>query len=340
MSAFLQLLLVEVRRYLSRRAVLLLLIGCVAVPVAVGVITIFDTRPPSDAELAWAEQQVERDRQDPAYQDSVRACVERPEEWGVTGTTPAEVEEQCREQSEPQVQWYIEYNVLDLDRAQDESGVAVASLVAILLLLAGTTFTGHDWNSGSVSNQLLFEPRRGRVWAAKALVVTGAALLAAGVVMTSYWAGLGLVASSRDLLEDGQLLDAFQMGWRSAGVAAAASLLGFVLTMLFRSTVATIGILLGASVAGSLLLFALGVSERWNPAINLAALIENGTTFYSEEACSGDPEFAQGELDEEPYYSEPCEQEVTFTDASLYLGSLLLVGGVASAVSFGRRDVP
>ncbi len=338
MSAFLQLVLVEVRRYLSRRAVLLLLIGCVAVPVAVGVITIFDTRPPSDAELAWAEQQVERDRQDPSYEDSIRACIERPQDWGIT--TADEVEELCREQNEPQVEWYVEHNTLDLDRAQQESGVAVASLVAILLLLAGTTFTGHDWNSGSVSNQLLFEPRRGRVWAAKALVVTGAALVAAGVVMTTYWAGLGLVASSRDVLEEGQLLDAFQMGWRSAGVAAAASLLGFVLTMLFRSTVATIGILLGASVAGSLLLFAVGVSERWTPAINLAALIENGTTFYSEEACSGDHEFEQTEFDEEPYYSDPCEEEVTFTDASLYLGSFLLIGGVASFVSFARRDVP
>ena len=41
-------------------------------------------------------------------------------------------------------------------------------LLAILMMLAGTTFAGHDWASGSVSNQLLFEPRRPRVWAAKA----------------------------------------------------------------------------------------------------------------------------------------------------------------------------
>ncbi len=35
-----------------------------------------------------------------------------------------------------------------------------------------------------------------------------------------------------------------------------------------------------------------------------------------------------------------CEDEITFGDASLYLGSFLLVGAVASFVSFGRRDVP
>ena len=40
--------------------------------------------------------------------------------------------------------------------------------VTLLMLLAGTTFAGHDWNTGSMSNQLLFEPRRARVWVAKA----------------------------------------------------------------------------------------------------------------------------------------------------------------------------
>ena len=29
-----------------------------------------------------------------------------------------------------------------------------------MMLLVGTTFAGHDWNTGSMSNQLLFEPRR------------------------------------------------------------------------------------------------------------------------------------------------------------------------------------
>lgn len=336
-----RLLAVELRRYLSRRAVQLLLVACVALPIVVGVITVYDTRPPSDEDFAFAEQQVERDRQDPSYEESIKSCIDRPDEWGVTGTTPEAIEAQCREQGEPQIEWYLDYYALDLDQAQEDSGIAVASLIAILLLLAGTTFTGHDWNSGSVSNQLLFEPRRARVWAAKAIVVTGAALAVGAVVMTVYWAGLGVVASSRDVLEDGQLLNAFQMGWRSAGVAAAASLLGFALTMLFRSTVATIGILLGASVAGSLLLFAIGVSERWNPAVNLAALIENGTTYYSEDACAeGDPVLSEDGFDEEPYYYDPCEQEVSFGDAALYTGSFLLLGGVASFVSFGRRDVP
>ncbi|HWJ08605.1 MAG TPA: hypothetical protein VNS46_04470 [Nocardioides sp.] len=332
-----RLLAVELRRYLRRRAVVLLLAACVVVPVVIGVTQVYNTRPLSDEAVADAQAQVERDRANPDYQQTIDDCIAHPGEWGVGGSGAA-AEEQCRAQIEPQLDWYLYRPVLDLDDEQDDSGVAIASLLAILLLLAGTTFTGHDWNSGSVSNQLLFEPRRERIWAAKAIVVTGAALVVAAVVMTAYWSGLGLVASSRDVLGEGQLLDAYQMGWRAAGVAAAASLLGYALTMLFRSTVATIGILLGASVAGSLLLFALGVSERWNPAVNLAALIENGTTYYSENACA---EAGDHAFDDDLYYEgDYCEIEVSFGDGALYTGTFLVLAAAASFVSFRRRDVP
>lgn len=329
MNAFARLLLVEVRRYLRRRAVQLLMAACVVVPTFIGVVTILDTQPPSDAEIAMLEDQARENRQ-----SELDYCTQNPADWGISDTT-GDVAEQCARQIPDEDEYAQEfgyYETLRLHEEESDSGVAVASVLAILLLLAGTTFTGHDWNSGSVSNQLLFEPRRARVWTAKALVVTGGAFLVSAVVMTAYWAVLGLVAGSRDTLGDGDLLHALQMGWRSAGVAAAASLLGFALTMLFRSTVATIGILLGASVAGSLLLAALGISERWNPAVNLLALIDNGTTYYSEDACS------DSGYGDDVYYD--CEDELSFTDASLYLGSFLLVSGVASFVSFGRRDVP
>ena len=64
-------------------------------------------------------------------------------------------------------------------------------VLAILMMLAGTTFAGHDWASGSVSNQLLFEPRRPLVWAAKGAVVTALAGLFAAAVVTAYWLLLG-----------------------------------------------------------------------------------------------------------------------------------------------------
>lgn len=336
MNDFLRLVQVELTRYLHRRAVQLLLIGCLAAPLVIGVIAAYDTRPASADAIADAREQMERDRSNSEYQMQVDDCIESPDQWGIESTDPSVVEEQCRLQNEPQLDWYIYNPELDLDEQQDGSGVAVSALVAILLLLAGTTFTGHDWASRSVSNQLLFEPRRARVWSAKALVVTAAALIVAAVTMSAYWLGLGAVAQSRDVLSSGQLLDALQMGWRTAGVAAGAALFGFALTTLFRGTVATIGILLGVSVAGSLLLAGVGVSERWNPAINLAALIEDGTYYYDGSCEDGDGYEMGMEYD----YYESCEEEITFTDASLYVGTGMLLACGASLVSFRRRDVP
>ena len=60
----------------------------------------------------------------------------------------------------PQVEWYTNRPALDLDAQRRESGLAVVVVLTMLLVLVGTTFVGHDWNSGSMSNQLLFEPRR------------------------------------------------------------------------------------------------------------------------------------------------------------------------------------
>lgn len=338
MSDFLRLVRVELTRYLHRRAVQLLLLGCLAAPLVIGVITAYDTRPASADAIADAREQMEIDRKASEYQMQVADCIESPEDWGIDSTDPAIVEQQCRAQNEPQLDWYIFSPQLDLDEQQDGSGIAVSALTAILLLLAGTTFTGHDWASRSVSNQLLFEPRRGRVWSAKALVVTGAALVVATVTLSSYWLGLGALAESRDVLAAGQLRDALEMGWRTAGVAAGAALFGFALTTLFRGTVATIGILLGVSVAGSLLLAGIGVSERWNPAMNLAALIEDGTYYYDPD-CEDEHSYGPGEAFEDGY-DEGCEDEITFADASLYVGSGLLVACGVSLLSFRRRDVP
>lgn len=325
-----RLIVVELRRYLHRRAVLLLLVASLLAPVVIGLITVIDTREPSAEELAEVAE-----REQEWAQEEVAICKADPASYGLSGSAD-DVDRSCRELLEPGPDMYgYEHRRLDLDQEQTESSVAVGALLVILLLLAGTTFTGHDWASRSVSNQLLFEPRRGRVWSAKALVVTGAALVVATVLMSLYWLTLAAVAESRDVLRPGQLLDALQMGWRIAGVAAAAALLGFALTTLFRSTVATVGTLLGLAVAGSLLLAGLGLGERWSPALNMAALVEDGVTYYDEDACEDDdgPEAYDG-------FGDYCEGQITFTDASLYLGTGVLVSAAASLLSFRRRDVP
>ncbi len=334
MSAFLRLLRVELARLLHRRAGLVLRAGCVGLPTVIGVAIVLDTRPPSDAEVAEAERQMELDRE--SSQELVAECVRVPEEWGVTVDGAEEIELQCRERMEPQLENYLYSPQLDLASESDYgSGIAISLILAMAMMLLGTTFTGHDWASGSVSNQLLFEPRRSRVWAAKALVVTGVGLLTATAVLTSYWLALGAVAGARDRLGDGELLDCLQMGWRAAVVVGLAALLGFAITTLFRSTVATLGILFGIALAGGLLLGILGFEGRWNPAYNVSAVIRDGQTYWVEVECT--PEQAE----EQGGYGLCSEtRKITLAQGAGYLGTATFGTGLVSLLWFRRRDVP
>ena len=130
------------------------------------------------------------------------------------------------------------------------SGIAIALILAMLFVLVGTTFVGHDWNTGSMSNQLLFEPRRGRVWLVKAATLAAVAFVVSLVVLTAYWSGLWAVSVHRGLdLPDHAMVAAYKQGVLGAFFAAAAAVFGYSLTMLFRSTVATLGVLFGVAVA-------------------------------------------------------------------------------------------
>lgn len=337
MSAFVRLLHVELIRLVRRRAVLVLLLVALVVPVVVGVARTLDTRPPSEAALADAQAQLERDRKDPANAEALEQCLADPMGYaGIDSSDPAEIERLCTEQSQPQLDWYLYVNDLDLrTEATEGSGIALVVILGLLMMVLGTTFTGHDWASGSVSNQLLFEPRRLRVWGAKAIVVTGVALVLSALVLSAYWFGLNAVAGSRDLPSGGAiLLDSLQMGWRGAGVVGAAALCGFALTMLFRSTVATLGILFGVALVGGIILAVLGVSGRFDPALNALAVVADGATYYVDAPCP--PE--QG-LD---MSGSTCSEErtLTFASGAAYTGTAVAGAGVLSLLWFRRRDVP
>jgi ABC-2 type transport system permease protein len=328
-----RLLRVELTRLLWRRAVLVILVVAVAIPTVIGVARVLNTQPPSDADLAYAEEQVAAERDLPGVQRRYQRCLDDPERF-LGQPLPDDVEAACDQNYLPQPEWYVYWEQLNLvDDRDNGSGLAVVIVLAILMMLAGTTFAGHDWASGSVSNQLLFEPRRPLVWAAKGAIVTGVAGLFSAVVVTAYWLFLGVVANSRDIpTGDGLLLDCLQSGWRGAAVAAGAALAGYALTMLFRSTVAALGVLLAASVAGGIVLAVIGVDSVWNPGLNIAAIILDGAEYYAEGPCPGGTGFA----------GEVCSVEKTLPlgRALWFLGTGLVLFAAASLASFQRRDVP
>ncbi len=323
-----RLLGVELTRLRWRRAVQVLLAACVVVPALIFAATAWNTRPVSDAELHYAQQQVDTLTQQHGMQRELRDCQQHPERFGASSASD------CAATVGPQVSWFLSRSPLDVRDLSRGLGPTVIVLLAGMLMLLGTTFAGADWNSGSMSNQLLFEPRRLRVWAAKAGAVFVVAGAISAAVLAAFWAAILLLASSRGIDVSPHVTSYIRdESLRGVALAAAGALGAFALTMFFRSTVATLGILFGLALLGSLILAALGVSDRWFPHVNVGAWILGSVHYFVPPPLSCRTQ--QG-------FSEACSGQRTVTkgDAAVYLGAFLTVAVALSAAAFRRRDVP
>jgi hypothetical protein len=131
-------------------------------------------------------------------------------------------------------------------------------------------------------------------------------------------------------------VDSLAFGLRGAALAAGAALGCYALTMMLRSTVATLGVLLAVGVVGGVLMAAVGVSGAWQPHENAAAVLADGTSYPVEvpERCWQRPQ--------PPAEGSECDQlrELPLWQGTAYLGGLLAGVGAASVISFRRRDVP
>ncbi len=311
---------VELLRLRSRRAVLFLLVIAVALPAVFLATTAWNTRPVSGAEQERIERLVERESQQPYIQRELRRCVEKPRRYGV-GVNNPDVTAACEQRVLPRAEWFSERSPLDLGRELSGSGLGVVVVLTLLLMLAGTTFAGHDWHSGSMSNQVLFEPRRVRIWLAKGGAVLVTSLVVAAVVLTAFWSGLWLVAESRDIVTPERVIDTITgRVLRGAPLVAAAALGAYALTMFFRSTVATLGVLFAIAILTPLLIAVAGIELRWMPQLNFLAVLNDGTFYYDEDLA-------------EKCNFGPCGRvPVTLLDGMAYLGALLAAAAAASVL--------
>ena len=324
-----RLLRVEVARFFSRRAVVLLVLGAALLTGLLAGSRVWDTRPVSAADLAEAKAQVAEQVAQPGFQQELRTCRDDPATFFGPGATAAD----CDVNLVPTPENYLNRSTLDLAEERRGNGTALVVLVAALMIIVGTTYAGGDWHTGSISNQLLFEPRRTRVWGTKAAV----ALLGCGVVaaalLAAFWTGLALVAETRGIATEPRVVT--QIVWeslRGVALAAAGGLGGYALTMLLRHTVGTLALLFAYAAGGEALLALLPVdgSARFSPTYNVFAWIRDGVRVYDQSlACTPSP-------------GPTCDQRlsITLVDGATYLGVLLLVTLVLSALLFRRRDVP
>lgn len=323
-----RLLGVELDRFRSRRAIALILLGAVLLTALVAVSTILDTRPVSETDRAAAEAVAEREASSELFQRELERCQRNPARFlGYPDATTAD----CADLM-PRAEWYLERRTLDLDEQRRSSGTAVVVMVAGLLLVVGTTFAGADWASGSVSNQLLFEPRRGLVWLAKAGAVLLGSLVVAAVLLGGFWLTLYLVAESRGIATGATVQEAVRGDALRGVVLAAVGATGaYALTMLLRHTVGALAVLFAYAVGGEILMATLPIEGigRWSLMNNVAAWLLDGHTYFDPSLpCAPGLEY--------------CDQTAVLTleDGAVFLGVLLLVAAAGSLLSFRRRDVP
>jgi ABC-type transport system involved in multi-copper enzyme maturation permease subunit len=316
-----RLLLVELTRLRWRRAVLALVALSILIPAFVAWGEIHNTRPYSQSEIDQAISRVKADvGQDKYFERNVRQCAKHPERFGIDAPAGGDATAPCEAQMLRDYAGLYRED-LDLKQVKGQSGVGVIVVLAGLAMLIGATFVGADWASGSMSNQLLFESRRLRVYAAKAAAVLLVGLVLSLVVLSLWWTVLGQVAAHRDLTTSAATwADIRGAVVRGSLLAALAGVGGYAMTMLFRSTVATLGVLFGTVVATTLLIASLPLenAQRWLPSNNIGAWVLDGID----------------------YYTNNTQEHLSKWDGGLYLLVLLVAALLLSSWSFRRRDVP
>ena len=323
-----RLILVELTRFRSRRAIALMLLAAALLTGLIATTTIWETRPVSAQDMKSAQAQADREAQQPYVHREIRRCEKHPERYSGPGATAAD----CAEMVTPQPEWFIHRQPVNLAQERRDSGLAVLMIVAALMTIVGTTFAGADWASGSMSNQVLFEPRRTKVWLAKAAAVFLGTLVAAALIVAAFWVALYVSAEMRGIHTGATAQEAIrEMAGRGVLLAAFGALGGYALTMLLRHTVGTLAAMFAYSVGGEALTASLPIegAGSWSLANNVFAWLYDGHSYYDDSLpCSPG--------------LDGCDQSALMSlgDGVTYLGVLLLVVVGMSMFSFRRRDIP
>ena len=323
-----RLLAVELNRFRSRRAIALLILAAVLLAVVLAGITAWQTRPLTETDRADAAAQADLEGKKPEIQAQVIACRAAPHDF----LGPSATADQCEDALVRGPDAYYPRDMLSLRKALTTEGLGLplAVVVVSLMVIAGCTFAGADWSSGALTNQLLFVPRRLRLWLAKAGAVTLASGVVALVSIAAFWLILGLVAQARGIPVSSA--DVGHVAWhvaRATALAMGAGLGAFALTMVFRHTVATLALLFVYSIGGEIAVNLLPVegAGRWSVGNNaLGWLAYDYRYFDASIVCTP---------------GERCSpmQTMSHLESGTFLGILLAVVVAVSIVWFSRRDV-
>lgn len=328
-----RLILVELRRYAARAGVRWLVVGMLAVVAMTAFGAWRSSAPPSQAQLDEAQQVYRQQLADwQAHgQERVDACRQAQSDARVND--PA-ADLGCDALAAPTAERFLPGRTTF---AVDASGwlEQLSTFLLLLALIVGATFVAAEFGTGAIATWLTFEPRRGRVFASKAVVATVATgaivLVVSAVAVGALWLACALRGSVGDMTPEAWSGLGDQAG-RLAAAGAFAAAAGAALAFLLRHTAATLGVVVGWMVAvDGILATLLAGLRRWTVQINLVAWLQGGvqqdvgvTSCVSDSSgttCNGTHlvvSMAQGGL--------------------VLLGVLVVVTAVAVLV-FRRRDV-
>lgn len=295
----------ELLRARSRRSVLALALAGVVLTVALAAVTAWNERPYDAAETSQAQDRASNE---------IARCKKHSER----AEDPVECAERVTE-------WFYQRmrDTVDDGYVEDTTVTLTLSLMMIGALL-GATFVGGEFSSGSISNLLLFEPRRLRVWATK-LAATGLLTLVwAALCVGGFVAGLTALGRSWDSQAWGShwLSAMVNLGARNALAVAGAAVVGAALALAVRSTLACISVVIGYLVIEgvAVIAFTNQVAEYALSSRLLGVL--SGSHLVEVEDGNRIRQVA-----------------VTLQDSALMLLGVFLVLCIVSASMFRRRDI-
>ena len=261
---------VEMSRLIARRLVRVLMLLTVGGLLVAATIVFFSSNHPDE----FLEQQLQRVEQ--REQRCLEGEVRFPK--GVNLEDPEALEDFCAHRGffveDPRFLYTEMTSILE----------GTSGLWFALALLIGATFIGAEWHSGNIATTLTWEPRRIRLYLAKAAALSiwvfiGSIVLQ--LLLSLFLAPAAILRGSAEGLDGEFWGDMASVGLRAAVLAVAIGLLGFGLASIGRNTGAALGIMFAYTAVIE------NVVRAWKPhwfgwllTDNIVLVVSDEITYY------------------------------------------------------------
>jgi ABC-type transport system involved in multi-copper enzyme maturation permease subunit len=306
----------EFLRARSRRVVPMVIIGgLIGIVIGLGIAAAYNHKPSAE-QVASAETQYQA-----AYQKCLAGKFLGPNQQ--IDARYSSIEEVCNAAVTPSLNAIM---LRDVEMILEH----ISTFVILLGALLGASLGGADWTSNTMGTLLTWEPRRVRVFLERALVVAVVAfvvtLLLQIVFALIYWL-VTVVRGVTGFLPPHLFGDVADTMLRVSAMAIAFALVAYVLAMIGRSTVSSLGVLFGY-----LILFE-GVIAGFRPSIAGSLFVRAAVVVIGRQPILMEPKDFSG-----PGIPQPIVL-MDVTKAWVVVAIYVLVLGAVSLVQFRRRDV-